>query len=116
MWQEAKDRVALLNPEAVGAGVTVFVAITTNQHSTEWLDRFHSAIANLPEVVEFYRMSGNVDYMLRVQVGDIASYDRFYKRLIAKIEISSISSSFAMERIKSTTVLPIRLENDEAEA
>ena len=111
-----EQRVALLNPEAVGAGVTVFVAITTNQHSAEWLERFHSAIANFPEVVEFYRMSGNVDYMLRVQVGDIASYDSFYKRLIAKIELSSISSSFAMERIKSTTALPIRLDNDEAEA
>ena len=111
-----EQRVALLNPEAVGAGVTVFVAITTNQHSAKWLERFHSAIADLPEVVEFYRMSGNVDYMLRLQVGDIPSYDRFYKRLIAKIEIASISSSFAMERIKSTTVLPIRLENDEVEA
>lgn len=108
-------RVALLDPEAVGAGVTVFVAITTNQHNVDWLQRFHRAIEGFPEVVELYRMSGSVDYLLRVQVRDIASYDKFYKRLIAKIELTSVSSTFAMERIKSTTALPIWLPADDSD-
>lgn len=102
-----RRRVALVEPKAVNAGVTVFVAITTNQHTKEWLDRFHAAVAEFPEVVEFYRMSGQVDYMLRVVVPDIAAYDRFYKRLIASIELSDVSSSFAMEQIKFTTALPL---------
>jgi Lrp/AsnC family transcriptional regulator len=102
-----RKRVAVLDPRAVNAGVTVFVAITTNQHTREWLDRFHSAVIDFPEVVEFYRMSGQVDYMLRVVVPGIAAYDAFYKKLIARIELSDVSSSFAMERIKYTTALPL---------
>jgi Lrp/AsnC family transcriptional regulator len=102
-----KKRVALIEPSAVNAGVTVFVAITTNQHTREWLERFHAAIVDFPEVVEFYRMSGQVDYMLRVVVPDIAAYDAFYKRLIGRIELSDVSSSFAMEQIKFTTSLPL---------
>ena len=102
-----RRRVALLNPQAINAGVTVFVAITTNQHTKEWLERFHTAVADFPEVVEFYRMSGQVDYMLRVVVPDIGAYDAFYKKLIARIELSDVSSSFAMEQIKFTTALPL---------
>lgn len=102
-----KRRVAVLDPVSVNAGVTVFVAITTNQHTKEWLDRFHAAVVDFPEVVEFYRMSGQVDYMLRVVVPDIAAYDAFYKRLISRIELSDVSSSFAMEQIKFTTALPL---------
>lgn len=102
-----RRRVALVEPKAVNAGVTVFVAITTNQHTKDWLDRFHAAVAEFPEVVEFYRMSGQVDYMLRVVVPDIAAYDKFYKSLIASIELSDVSSSFAMEQIKFTTALPL---------
>ncbi len=102
-----RRRVALLEPSAINAGVTVFVGITTNQHTKEWLERFHGALADFPEVVEFYRMSGQVDYMLRVVVPDIGAYDAFYKKLIAKIEISDVSSSFAMEQIKFTTALPL---------
>lgn len=102
-----RKRVALLDQQAVNTGVTVFVAITTNQHTKEWLDRFHAAVVEFPEVVEFYRMSGQVDYMLRVVVPDIASYDAFYKRLISRIELSDVSSSFAMEQIKFTTALPL---------
>ena len=102
-----RRRVALLDAAAINAGVTVFVGITTNQHTKEWLERFHAAVADFPEVVEFYRMSGQVDYMLRVVVPDIGAYDAFYKKLIAKIELSDVSSSFAMEQIKFTTALPL---------
>ncbi len=100
-------RVALLNPQQVNAGVTVFVAITTSQHTQEWLNRFHEVIQEFPEVVEFYRMSGQIDYLLRVVVPDIQSYDSFYKRLISRIELSDVSSTFAMEQIKFTTELPL---------
>jgi Lrp/AsnC family transcriptional regulator len=102
-----EKRVALLNPVKVSASVTVFVAITTSQHNTGWLERFHAAIKKFPEIVEAYRMSGQVDYMLRVTVPDIASYDIFYKKLIAEIELSDVSSSFAMEQIKFTTAMPL---------
>lgn len=108
-------RVALLNPKSVNTKVTVFVSIVTNQHSEEWLRRFAELIREFPEVVEFYRMSGQVDYLLRVVVPDIEAYDAFYKRLIAKIEISDVSSAFAMEQIKYTTALPlsyIQLDKD----
>ena len=87
--------------------MTVFVAIRTNMHSLEWLKRFSEVIQEFPEVVEFYRMSGDVDYLLRVVVPDIAAYDTFYKKLIAKIEIRDVSSTFAMEQIKYTTELPL---------
>ena len=100
-------RVALLDPRSVGAGVTVFVAITTNQHNAAWLERFHTVVASFPEIVEAYRMSGQVDYLLRVAVPDIASYDRFYKAFISQIDLSDVSSSFAMEQIKFTTALPL---------
>ena len=100
-------RVAVLDPAKVNAGVTVFVSIKTDQHSTAWLEKFHAAVHDFPEVVEFYRMSGEVDYLMRVVVPDIAAYDAFYKRLIARIEISKVSSAFAMEQIKYTTELPL---------
>lgn len=102
-----RRRVALLDPKAVNAKVTVFVSIRTSSHSKEWLKRFSEIVAEFPEVVEFYRMSGDVDYLLRVVVPDIAAYDAFYQRLIARIEISDVSSSFAMEQIKYTTELPL---------
>src|SRR5262245_1904983 len=100
-------RVAILNAPRVNAGVTVFVSIKTDEHSLAWLERFHAAVVDFPEVVEFYRMSGEVDYLLRVVVPDIAAYDDFYKRLISRIEISKVSSAFAMEQIKYTTALPL---------
>jgi len=102
-----RRRVAVLDPEKINARVTVFVAIRTNSHSTEWLKRFSEVIQEFPEVIEFYRMSGDVDYLLRVVVPDIAAYDAFYKRMIAKIEIRDVSSSFAMEQIKYTTEMPL---------
>jgi Lrp/AsnC family transcriptional regulator len=100
-------RVAVLDPRKVNTKVTAFVAITTNQHNEEWLKRFAEVIQELPEVVEFYRMAGQVDYLLRVVVPDIEAYDNFYKRLIAKIDISDVSTTFAMEQIKYTTALPL---------
>jgi Lrp/AsnC family transcriptional regulator len=106
-------RVALLDPKKVNVGVTVFVSITTSQHTQEWLDRFHAALKDFPEIVEFYRMSGQVDYLLRVVVPDIERYDSFYKKLIARIELSDVSSAFAMEQIKFTTTLPLEYAADE---
>ena len=100
-------RVALLDPRKVNTKVTAFISITTNQHNEEWLKRFAEVIQDLPEVVEFYRMAGQVDYLLRVVVPDIAAYDAFYKRLIGKIALTDVSSSFAMEQIKYTTALPL---------
>ena len=100
-------RVALLNPKKVSAGVTVFVAITTSEHNMDWLERFHTVLRDFPEVVEAYRMSGQIDYLLRVTVPDIESYDRFYKQLIERIDLNDVSSSFAMEQIKYTTALPL---------
>jgi Lrp/AsnC family transcriptional regulator len=100
-------RVALLNPKKVSAGVTVFVAIVTSEHNLDWLERFHAVLRDFPEVVEAYRMSGQIDYLLRVTVPDIESYDRFYKQLIERITLSDVSSSFAMEQIKYTTALPL---------
>jgi Lrp/AsnC family transcriptional regulator len=101
-------RVAVLDPRQINAKVTAFVSITTNQHSDDWLRRFADIVAQMPEVVEFYRMAGQIDYLLRVVVPDIEAYDAFYKRLIAKIEIADVSTSFAMEQIKYTTAMPLQ--------
>lgn len=100
-------RVALVSPEKVGLGLSVFVSIEAGDHSAAWLERFAQAVAAMPEVVEFYRMAGDVDYMLRVVVPDMARYDAFYKRLIAVAPLKSVTSRFAMERIKSVTALPL---------
>jgi Lrp/AsnC family transcriptional regulator len=102
-----RARVAVLDPSKVNAGVTVFVSIKTDQHNLDWLDRFRAAVVDLPEVVEFYRMSGEVDYLMRVAVPDIAAYDAFYKKLISRISITKVASAFAMEQIKYTTALPL---------
>ena len=100
-------RVALLDPARVGMGLTVFVAIEAGAHSPEWLAAFAEAVHAMPEVLEFHRMAGDVDYMLRVVVGDMAEYDAFYKRLIAIVPLKNVTSRFAMERIKATTELPL---------
>ncbi len=100
-------RVVILDPAKVNASVSVFVAIRTSEHSNEWLEKFSKVVEGFPEVVEFYRMSGDVDYLLRVVVSDIAAYDDFYRRLIAKISLNDVSSSFSMEQIKYTTALPL---------
>ncbi|HKT17406.1 MAG TPA: Lrp/AsnC family transcriptional regulator [Stellaceae bacterium] len=102
-----RRRVTLLDARKLNAGVTVFVAIKTSRHNVQWLDRFARIVAAIPEVVEFYRMSGEVDYLLRVVVPDIAGYDAVYKKLIKDVELLDVSSSFAMEQIKYTTALPL---------
>ena len=102
-----RGRVALLDAESLNLRVTAFVSIRTNQHSTTWFEKFSQSISSFPEVVEFYRMSGDVDYLLRVVVPDIASYDDFYKKLIEHVDLTDVSSSFAMEEIKYTTTLPL---------
>ena len=100
-------RVALIDPEKIGLGTTVFVSVETGDHSEDWLKRFAEVVGAMPEVMEFYRMAGDVDYMLRVVVPDIQGYDGFYKKLIATVPLKNVTSRFAMERIKSTTALPI---------
>ena len=102
-----RKRVALLDGTALNVGVTVFVRLRTSQHSYAWLEDFAAKVAAIDEVVEFYRMSGDIDYLLKIVVPDIASYDAVYKRLIKSAEFSDVSSSFAMEEIKYTTALPL---------
>jgi Lrp/AsnC family transcriptional regulator len=102
-----QKRVALVDQDKIGLGITVFVSIETGDHSQDWLDRFAETVTAMPEVMEFYRMAGDVDYMLRVVVPGIQGYDGFYKKLIATVPLKNVTSRFAMEKIKSTTALPI---------
>jgi len=102
-----RKQVALCDPVALNVGVTVFISIRTNQHSQQWLDKFAQHVRDIPEVIEFYRMSGDVDYLIRAVVPDIATYDTIYKKLIQISDIYDVSSSFAMEQIKYTTALPV---------
>ncbi len=103
-----RRRVALLDAAKLNCGVTVFVRLRTSQHNYTWLEKFSKAVASMDEVVEFYRMSGDIDYLLRIVVADIASYDAVYKRLIQAADFAEVSSSFALEEIKYTTALPLR--------
>ena len=102
-----RARVALLDADRINAGVNVFVAIRTNQHKAEWTEAFRSCVLDMPEVVGFYRMAGQVDYLLHVVVPGIDAYDEVYKRLIARIDLYDVSASFAMEVLKATTALPL---------
>ena len=102
-----RRRVALLDPVKLNVGTTVFVTIKTHEHNAEWLDRFATALDAIPEVVDFYRMSGEIDYLLRLVVPDIAAYDDVYKRLIAVGGLSDVTSTFVMEEIKHITSLPL---------
>ena len=102
-----QKRVAIIDQDKLGLGVTVFVSVETEDHSGEWLTGFAKLVGAMPEVLEFYRMAGDVDYMLRVVVPDIAGYDAFYKRLIAAVPLKNVTSRFAMEKIKSVTALPV---------
>ena len=108
---EAEDiilrRVALVDQNKIGLGITVFVSVESSDHSEAWLRTFAEAVSAMPEVMEFYRMAGDVDYMLRVVVADMQAYDAFYKKLISTVALKNVTSRFAMEKIKSTTLLPI---------
>ena len=99
--------VSLVRPEAVGLGLTVFVAIEALDHSPEWLDRFTTVVEAIPEVMEVHRMAGDIDYLLRIAVADMAAFDSFYRRLIEAVPLKNVSSHFAMERVKSTTAFPV---------
>lgn len=102
-----RGRVALLDPAKLDLGVTVFVAIRTNEHNDAWLQKFNDAVEQIPEIVELYRMSGDVDYLMKVVVASIAHYDQVYKRLIKLVKLTDVSSTFAMEQMKYTTALPV---------
>jgi Lrp/AsnC family transcriptional regulator len=104
-----ENRVAIVNRRKVGLAVTVFVSVRTSQHDDKWLARFAAAVVALPEVLEFHRMSGDIDYLLKVVTSDIEGYDRFYKKLIKVAQLSGVSSAFSMEQIKFSTALPLEL-------
>ncbi|KGJ87865.1 Lrp/AsnC family transcriptional regulator [Thalassotalea sp. ND16A] len=101
------DRVVLTDPTKLNVGLTVFVMIKTSFHEQEWLDQFSTFADDIDEIVEFYRLSGEHDYLLRVVIPDMQAYDRFYKKMIQKVKLSDVSSSFSMEKIKYTTALPV---------
>ncbi len=105
--QVIRGRVALIDPDAVDLGLSVFVIIRTSAHEKDWLGKFEEAVRTLPEIQGAHRMTGDIDYVLRLRVPNVKGYDRFYKRLIAKVPISDISASFVMDDIKDTTALPI---------
>jgi Lrp/AsnC family transcriptional regulator len=102
-----KKRVALLDPEKLGAGLTVFVAVRAGEHTEKWLETFSAAVRRMPEVIEFYRIAGEIDYLLKLQVADMAAYDRAYKSLIRAARLMDVSASFAMEELKRTTAVPL---------
>ena len=100
-------RVAIIDPEKVGLGITVFVSIETGDHSSAWIAKFAQLVTAMPEVMEFHRMAGDIDYMLRVAVPNMQAYDAFYKRLIDTMPLKNVTSRFSMERVKSTTSYPL---------
>jgi len=102
-----KRQVAVLDADKLGYGLTVFVSIKTGEHSGDWLKSFAEAVQNMPEVLEFHRMAGEVDYMLKVVVPDMKSFDLFYKKLVELTALSEVTSRFSMETIKETTALPV---------
>lgn len=102
-------RVALVDAEKVGLGLSVFILVRTSHHETDWLAKFRAAVVSFPEITGVYRMSGDLDYVLRARVADVKAYDRLYQRLIAKAPLSDVSASFVMEEIKETTVVPVEL-------
>lgn len=102
-----RKRVALLDQDKVGLPLTVFVSVRTDDHSQDWSDRFLKAAKEIPQIVEFYRLAGDVDYLLKMTVASVTDYDKVYRSLISKVSLSDVSASFAMERMKFTTELPL---------
>lgn len=100
-------RVALVDPEKLGLDLTIFVEIETGDHSSEWLDDFARSLSEMPEVMDVYRMAGNVDYLLRISARNMAAYDQFYQKLISTVALKNVTSRFAMERVKFTTAYPV---------
>jgi Lrp/AsnC family transcriptional regulator len=102
-------RVALVDAEKLGLGLSVFILVRTSNHDPDWLAKFRAAVTAFPEITGVYRMSGDLDYVLRARVADVKAYDRLYQRLIAKVPLSDVSASFVMEEIKETTVVPVEV-------
>ena len=102
-----RARVALLDAKALDLGLTVFIQIRTNRHDPEWLDAFAQAMREMPEILGAYRMTGDLDYLVRARVADMAAYDGLYQRLILKVDMSDVAASFVMEELKDSTVLPV---------
>ncbi|MEM1284544.1 MAG: Lrp/AsnC family transcriptional regulator [Pseudomonadota bacterium] len=102
-----RKRIALVDPDAVGLDLSSFVLVRTSRHDAEWLEAFGRAVRSLPEIIGAYRMTGDLDYILRVRIGSVREYDAFYQRLIDQVPISDVSASFVMEEIKETTELPL---------
>lgn len=109
------SQVALCNPHKLGVGTTVFISVRTNQHTAAWADQFTHAVQDMPEILEAYRLSGGTDYLLRVVVSNINDYDRVYKQLVYGVSLYSVNSSFAVEQVKYSTALPVRLPLASAE-
>ena len=116
IWRRVKElekdgtirgRVVLLDPERLGLTLTVFIQIRTDTHSRAWSEAFAKATRAIPEITGVYRMTGELDYLVRAQVADMAAYDRLYQKLTSQVELSDVSASFVMERIKDTTALPV---------
>ena len=101
-------RVALLNPAKLGCGMTVFVTVRAGEHTDKWLETFSAAVRKMPEVVEFYRLTGEVDYLLKLQVSDISHYDRVYKALIRSARLIDVTAAFVMEELKRSTAIPLK--------
>lgn len=102
-------RVALVDADKLGLGLSVFIIVRTSSHDPDWLAKFRAAVTSFPEITGVYRMSGDLDYVLRARVADVKAYDRLYQRLIAKVPLSDVSASFVMEEIKETTVVPVEV-------
>ena len=102
-----RARVALLNPETLGLGLTVFMMIRTDRHAVDWLERFAKATRDMPEILGAYRMTGDLDYLIRARVADVKAYDHLYQDLVRRVDIADVSASFVMEEIKETTELPV---------
>ena len=104
-----RGRVALLDRDRLGLGLMVMIAIRTDTHSAGWLKKFHEAVRTIPEITGVYRMTGDLDYVLRARIADVKAYDRLYQRLIARVPLSDVSASFVMEEIKYTTAIPLEM-------
>lgn len=100
-------RVALLNSEALGVPLTVYIRVTAPRHDPNWAEAFRREACEIPEIVGVYRMAGDVDYLVRAQVSDVAGYDVLYKQLVSRLDIGELSASFVMEKVKETTALPV---------
>ncbi len=102
-----RARVTLLDPDKIGLGLTVFIMIRTDRHAPDWLDRFARATRDMPQILGAYRMTGDLDYLIRARVADVKGYDQLYQDLVSRVELADVSASFVMEELKETTRLPV---------